>query len=234
MSELTSKMLGDLAQPFDAASIQWKPGATSKDKSKALALAYADTRDYLDRLDQVAGPNWSDDYQVLDGGRRVVCRLTICGTTRTDVGECADNDQNTTTSASAQAFKRACSKFGLGRFLYRTGRQWVEYDAQRKTFTPAALAQLRRSIGTNGNTPSPSKPTNTAKSNGPRTWAGAVVGAVVSSGLAEHARHAVAMLNKSTLPVDADPPVAVAWARRYRAARDGGANSDDAAKAANG
>ena len=61
MTTLTSEMMQELSRPFDAAAVQFKPGATTKDKSRALALAYADSRAYYDRLDQVAGADWSDD-----------------------------------------------------------------------------------------------------------------------------------------------------------------------------
>ena len=66
------------------------------------------------------------------------------GLPRPNVGEAAPDDDNTATSALAQAFKRACVKFGLGAYLYRLPRQWVEYDAQRKRFTEAALVRLQR------------------------------------------------------------------------------------------
>ncbi|MFC2037693.1 Rad52/Rad22 family DNA repair protein, partial [Chloroflexota bacterium] len=111
-----------------------------------LALAYVDSRWYLDRLDAVAGPDWSDDYEVQPGGTVVLCKLTIYGVTRTDIGEAESADQNTATSALAQAFKRACARFGLGRYLYRLPKTWVAYDAQRKRFTDEALARLQHVI----------------------------------------------------------------------------------------
>jgi hypothetical protein len=145
-------MMEALAQPFPAEVIQWKPGATNKDKSRGLALAYVDLRHYIDRLNEVAGPDWSDGYEVQAGGTVVLCRLTIAGMTRADVGEASANDENTATTALAQAFKRACVKFGLGAYLYRLPRMWVEYDAQRKGFTDAALARLQKAIsGGNAN-----------------------------------------------------------------------------------
>jgi len=52
-----------------------------------------------------------------DGGKVVVCRLTIGGVTRADVGEAPPNDENTAATALAQAFKGACVKFGMGAYL---------------------------------------------------------------------------------------------------------------------
>ena len=79
-------------------------------------------------LDRVVGPEgWEVSYQSL-GERAVICRLTILGIIREDVGEAEANDPNAATSAVAQAFKRACSAFGLGRYLYSLPKLWVDYN----------------------------------------------------------------------------------------------------------
>ena len=56
----------------------------------------------------------------------------------TGVGEeWADND-NAATAAEAQAFKRACSVFGLGRYLYDVPAVWVDLDQyNRPVQTPS-------------------------------------------------------------------------------------------------
>jgi hypothetical protein len=144
-----AEVIERLRVPFEPELVSWKPGATSQDKSQALALAYVEPRAYIDRLNEVAG-DWSDDYEIHANGAVVLCRLTIGGVTRCDVGEASPGDQNTATSAVAQAFKRACVRFGLGAYLYSLPRVWVEYDAQRKGFTTGALARLRASVS-NGN-----------------------------------------------------------------------------------
>lgn len=140
---LTSEQLTALARPFPADAIDWKPGATTSAKDKALALAYVDLRRYFDRLDEIAPGDWSDDYDVLADGTIVKCRLNVAGVTRCDVGQKDEADQNTTTAAAAQAFKRACAKFGLGRHLYDMPQIWAEYDGQRKRFTEDGLNKLR-------------------------------------------------------------------------------------------
>ena len=154
-TRLTAEMMEALAQPFEADAIQWKPGATNGDKTRGLALAYVDLRHYIDRLNGVAGPDWSDDYEVQAGGTVVLCRLTIAEVTRADVGEASSNDENTATTALAQAFKRACVKFGLGAYLYRLPRLWVEYDAQRRCFTDAAMARLQQAVSVGNTAPEP-------------------------------------------------------------------------------
>lgn len=73
-----------LTRPFEIGQVEVKPGAVNG--TKALALAYVDMRAYQARLDEVAGPaNWSVEYRTL-GDRAVICKLTILGVTREDVG----------------------------------------------------------------------------------------------------------------------------------------------------
>src|SRR5690242_5855843 len=102
-----------LAAPFPRDVVEIKPGAVAEEKKRALALAYVDARHYQARLDSVVGPaGWNVEYRPLSD-RAVLCRLTVLGIVREDVGEEATNDPNQATSAAMQAFKRACAAFGL-------------------------------------------------------------------------------------------------------------------------
>ena len=52
-------VFAQLAAPFDPSDLEWRAGATNKDKNKALALAYITSRAVMDRLDDVVSPeNW--------------------------------------------------------------------------------------------------------------------------------------------------------------------------------
>ena len=144
---LTAEMMQSLGEPFPAEAVQWKPQVTNKDRTRALAVPYVDVRSYVDRLNEIMGADWSDDYEVVEAGTVVLCRLTVGGVTRSDIGEADPEDQNTATSALAQAFKRACVKFGLGACLYRMPRRWEAYDAQARRFSDAALLRLRQLAG---------------------------------------------------------------------------------------
>lgn len=145
-----AEILKKLAEPFPPSVVQWKPGVVSKDRTRAMALAYVDSREYMGRLDAVC-PDWSDEYDVHVMADRilVICRLTIAGHARVGDGEAllsdsrGETEENALTSASAQAFKRACTKFGLGRYLYDIPRVWADYDDQKKAFTPKGLALLQ-------------------------------------------------------------------------------------------
>ncbi len=136
-----------LRGPFPLDVHSFKPGATTKDKTRALGLAYVDSRQYQARLDKV-DPAWTVAYSAnfVEGRILVNCRLTVLGVTREDVGECAFSDKNAYTSAVAQAFKRTCSQFGLGRYLYDMPQVWADYNQQRKRFTDKGVGALKQAL----------------------------------------------------------------------------------------
>jgi hypothetical protein len=122
----------DLEVPFDPRVIVWRVTNTSQDKSRGQVIPYADQRAYTDRLNALFTPaGWTRKYtihtsayfersknQKIVAKVLVTCELTIFGVgSHSATGEeWADND-NAGTAAEAQAFKRACSCFGLGRYL---------------------------------------------------------------------------------------------------------------------
>ena len=132
-----SQQLAALTAPFSPELIQFRAGATTKkpdkdNKFKAMALAYVEPRDYEDRLNAVFGLEWSCHFKEW-GANKIICELTIQGHTRSSTGEANEGEGFAVgTAAEAQAFKRACSKFGLGRELYNYPKVWVEYDKVKK------------------------------------------------------------------------------------------------------
>lgn len=125
-------LIARLSEPFPADQIKWRAGATNRDKTKAIALPYAEARAYEDRLNTTCPSHWHVDFQPW-GDNRIICRLTIHNLTRSSTGEAGDaNPDIAGTSAEAQAFKRACSKYGLGRYLYDQPTTWVDYDPKTK------------------------------------------------------------------------------------------------------
>lgn len=142
-----SEILKELAAPFHPSKITWKPQAITKDKQKAMAAAYADVRAYQDRLDAVCGLDWSVSYT--PWGDRIICHVTVGGVTRSSTGEGDSQSERSEiagTAAEAQAFKRACSMFGLGRYLYNLPTLWVEYDSEHSRFTDKGQARLNGMI----------------------------------------------------------------------------------------
>jgi len=121
-----------LSVPFARNLVKFRAGATTKDKKKALALAYVESKHYKNRLNELLGINWSMDLKAW-GENKVVCALTICGVTRSSSGEASkDEGFGIAPTAEAQAFKRACSAFGLGAELYDYPTVWVDYNSAKK------------------------------------------------------------------------------------------------------
>jgi hypothetical protein len=125
-----------LAEPFPAAAVGWK--AQMANGNRALAVAFIDARDVMDRLDRAVGPaGWQDAYTPLPDGS-VVCRLSLRvggeWIAKEDVGGESDqkDEGDRRKSAFSDALKRAAVKWGVGRYLYRLPAQWVDYDPQKK------------------------------------------------------------------------------------------------------
>jgi len=126
-------LLKQLKDPFDPRFIKWRVGQTSKDKTKATALAYLDAREVEKRLDDVMGAgNWSDKIIELKNG--FICELSLFidgqWVTKSDA---ADNtDIEAVKGGASSALKRAAAKWGVGRYLYYLPRVWVGYDETYK------------------------------------------------------------------------------------------------------
>jgi hypothetical protein len=126
-----------LSAPFPAEDVEWKPGATTRDKKKGLAMAYITARAIMDRLDEVFTPGgWRNEFRHgPDGG--VICRIYFKTGHETGDGspEWAwreDGAENTDVEAVkgglSNAMKRAGSALGIGRYLYKLPSQWVPLD----------------------------------------------------------------------------------------------------------
>ncbi len=142
----THPIAEQLAAPFPASDVRWKPQTVSG--NRALAIAYIDARAVIDRLDEVLGiDGWTDAYEVLPDGS-VVCtlkaRIGETWVSKVDVGGPSEqpDEGDRRKAAFSDALKRAAVKLGIGRYLYRLPRQWVDWDPQKRQFvkTPALPA----------------------------------------------------------------------------------------------
>jgi hypothetical protein len=157
--------------------VRWKPQTISKDGTRALAICYIDARAVQDRLDAVFGVNgWQDRYDLLPDGSavcRLRCRIGQRWVVKSDVGSPSEqpDEGDRHKAALSDALKRAAVKYGIGRYLYRLPRQWVDWDAQKRQFVrvptlpPSALPAAKPkpatapepASGRNG-TPKPAPP----------------------------------------------------------------------------
>ena len=154
--ERAKELVAALEVPFDPSQIEWRVMNTTKNGQpiRGQAVPYADQRAYTDRLNALFTPSgWTRKYtihtsanferskdQKIVGKVLVTCELTIFGLgSHSATGEeWADND-NAGTAAEAQAFKRACTCFGLGRYLYYFEGIWVDLDERKR---PRRVPQL--------------------------------------------------------------------------------------------
>jgi hypothetical protein len=134
----TPRIAEMLAAPFATDEIKWKPQCVKG--NRALAIAFIDARLVEDRLDAVFGPGgWQDSFNVLASGD-VVCtlRVRIDGEwiEKSDVGGQSDqqDEGDRVKAAFSDALKRAAVKLGVGRYLYRLGGQWVDFDEKGRRF----------------------------------------------------------------------------------------------------
>jgi len=130
-----------LKEPFSEKVIHWRVGATSKDKTKGIALAYIDARDVMKRLDDVLGAeNWSDEYFETASGR-LICTLSIRigGEWIRKSDGAGDTAVEGEKGGISDAFKRAAVKWGVGRYLYYLPNVWVPIDKYKKIVQPPAL-----------------------------------------------------------------------------------------------
>jgi hypothetical protein len=129
---------------------------TSNDGRSGLILPFADPRAYTDRLNQLFTPaGWTREYTIstvpsltrMERGRATVTSKVLVASavtinrlgSHTGTGEEWADRENAVTAADAQAFKRACSCFGLGRYLYSFGETWVNLNQRGE---PVALPVL--------------------------------------------------------------------------------------------
>ncbi|MVN86872.1 single-stranded DNA-binding protein [Deinococcus sp. HMF7620] len=136
-----------LQMPFPAHLINWKPGAVSKDRKRALMMAHIDARAVQDRLDGICPDEWSFAVDVVPGARlpTVRGRLTVLGVTREDIGEAPEVALGTLKAAASDALKRCAVHFGIGRYLYDLPKIWTDWDdAKRQPVTTPELPDWAR------------------------------------------------------------------------------------------
>lgn len=156
-AEQVKEFVSLLEIPFDPGVIEWRVTNTSKGdgRLRGQVIPYADQRAYTDRLNALFSPaGWTRKYTVHTSANFqrakdqkttakvfVTCDLTIFGIgSHSATGEEWADDENAGTAAEAQAFKRSCACFGLGRYLYHFTGTWVDLDDRKRPKTVPKLA----------------------------------------------------------------------------------------------
>src|SRR5467141_4109681 len=163
-TERVKEIVAALEVPFNPSQIELRVTNTTKNQQpvRGQVVPYADQRAYTDRLNALLTPaGWTRKYTIHTRANFerskdqktaakvfVTCELTIfdLGTHAATGEEWADDD-NAGTSAEAQAFKRACSCFGLGRYLYYFSGDWVDVDERKRPKSIPRLPQWATPAG---------------------------------------------------------------------------------------
>lgn len=119
--------LGKLAEPFDRSEVHWRAQTITQSGDKALALAYIDARDVMNRLDAVCGPaGWQSRYTETPRGR-VLCEIgiNVGGEWIWKSDGAGDTAVEGEKGGISDALKRAAVQWGIGRYLYRLGNVWA-------------------------------------------------------------------------------------------------------------
>jgi hypothetical protein len=140
----TKDLCAKLSEPFSAKDIDWKPGATKKNKEQgnkveaALAMPYINSRAIMDRLDGSVGPeNWEDRYTLTDKGVMCELRIRLDGEWISKSDGAPYSDVEPFKGSISGALKRAAVKWGVGRYLYTVPPRWVKHDGYKFLETPA-------------------------------------------------------------------------------------------------
>jgi len=136
-------MIKLLAAPFDAKAISWRVGAMKKDKTAAIALAYLNSRDVMERLDDACGVSgWQCRYP-FEGCCEISVLIDGQWITKTNGA-----DQTNIEGVKGQysgAFKRAAVLWGIGRYLYDVPNVWMPVN-DYKQFEKTTIAELNNKL----------------------------------------------------------------------------------------
>ena len=131
--------------PFRSVDLSWRVLSKNTTSRQARVIPYARRQAYMKRLDFLFGPSgWSQTFGVstvsnIQREKYIGNKSTLITTgkvlvtstisinsmgTKSSTGEGWADDENGSTRAEAQAFRRACAEFGMGRYL-RDLDKWV-------------------------------------------------------------------------------------------------------------
>lgn len=117
------QLLPKLQKPM---TFKWRVQSFSKQKPQATCVAYIDARDVMDRLDNCCTNGWERLHSEFKG--HLYCGISIVmpdgsKLTRWDCG--VESNTDAEKGEASDSFKRAAVNWGIGRFLYDMGMQYV-------------------------------------------------------------------------------------------------------------
>ena len=150
---MTDEQARMLEYPFTFQEIEWRVLRTSKkDPTRAQVAAYVDSRAIQNRLDAVVGrENWQNTFESVVGSNNGttahICRISIYypergeWITKSDGAGCTDVEP--IKGGLSNAFKRAASMWGMGRYLYGLKNIWANID-EYKAIAQSSFPELEK------------------------------------------------------------------------------------------
>lgn len=131
------EILEKLKDKFADEDLEFRVGATNKDKTMGLALAYVQARAIQTRLDEVLGTDkWKVAYREITGGFICTLSIFINGEWISKEDGANTTDFESIKGGISNAFKRvAASGFGIGRYLYNAKSRWYPIKQQGNGYT---------------------------------------------------------------------------------------------------
>jgi hypothetical protein len=130
------QIMQELRASFKENELEYRVGATNRDKTKGLALAYVEARAIQNRLDEVVGlNNWRMSYREVQGGFICTLSLRIEGEWISKEDGAQVTEFESIKGGISSAFKRvASSGWGLGRYLYDLKDNWFPIEQSGKGY----------------------------------------------------------------------------------------------------
>lgn len=134
-------VMRELQKPFKEEEIEWRVGATNKDKSMGLALPYVTNKAIQNRLDEVFGVfGWKNEFKEWKVNSQL-CGISVWDENKsewiTKYDGADDTNMEATKGGLSDSMKRAAVQFGIGRYLYKLDPIWVPLkDGKYLEFIP--------------------------------------------------------------------------------------------------
>ena len=135
------ELMRKLQEPFNNNEIEWRVGATNKEKTKGIALAYVTNRAIQNRLDETFGPfGWKNEFKEWKTNNQL-CGISVWDDTKKEWITKWDGADDSATEAVkgglSDSMKRASYQWGIGRYLYKLDSAWVDLKQQGNSYVIA-------------------------------------------------------------------------------------------------
>ena len=130
------QIMAELRAPFKDSELEYRVGATNRDKTMGLALCYVEARAIQNRLDEVVGfNNWHTSFREISGGFICTLSLRVEGEWISKQDGAPITEFESVKGGISSAFKRvASSGWGLGRYLYDLKDNWFPIEQSGKGY----------------------------------------------------------------------------------------------------